>query len=349
MKKATSNARQSGLVQGALRVLSLAIVTAALLCPQFCAQAAFAATPPSIHLTLSSGMEETHPLTLGIKKFAEILEQKSGGRITSDVHPGAVLGTDRELCEQVSAGLIDGHVTATSLVANFSPQLAVFDLPYIFESEQHATAVLNSDIFTRQQELLKGSGITMLTWMKLGWRDITNSKRPVLVPDDMKGIKIRVMENPVMIRMFEAVGAIPTPMAWSELYTALQQKTVDAQENPTYVILNNSLDDVQSHLSLTEHVYSCACLIFSEKRFNEMSPEDQKLVREAAVEARVYQVETATGRENEAVQKMKERGKCAIVEKIDKKPWIEKMRSIYPEFESKLDKAAIQAIIGFKY
>ncbi len=302
-----------------------------------------------IRLTLTSGMEDTHPLTMGIKKFAELLKEKSGGRIVGTVHANAVLGTDRELVEQVSAGLIDGHTTATTLVANFSPKLSIFDLPYIFENEAHATAVMNSPIFEDQKKLLEGTGIKMLTWFKLGWCNVTNSKRPVHTPEDMAGIKIRVMENPVMIRMFEAVDAIPTPMAWSELYTALQQKTVDGQENPTYVILNNSLDDVQPYLSLTEHTYSCACLIFSEKRFNALSPEDQKLVLEAADEAREYQVALAIEREKAAVEEMLKRGKCAIVQDIDKKPWMEKMRSIYPEFEKSLDKDIIQAILNFKY
>ena len=303
-----------------------------------------------IHLTLTCGMEDDHPITLGVKKFAELLEKKTNGRITSDIYANSTLGSDRELIEQVNAGLIDGHGTATSLLANYSPTMAVFDLPYLFVSEDHAKAVLNSEILQKQIQLLEeASGIKMLTWFKLGWRNITNSVRPVYSPNDMKGIKIRVIENPVMIAQFKAVGAIPTPMAWSELYTALQQKTVDAQENPTYVILNNSLDEVQPYLSLTEHSYTVAALIFSKKRFESLSPEDQKSVVEAAQEAKEYQVAVANEREALAVKKLKERGNCKIVEHIDKEPWIKAMRSIYPEFTVAMGADLVNGIINFKF
>lgn len=303
-----------------------------------------------VHLTLTCGMEDTHPITMGVIKFAEILEERSGGRITADIYPNSTLGSDRELVEQVNAGLIDGHGTATSILANYSQSMSVFDLPYLFVNEEHATAVLNSEILEKEQaKLEENSGIKMLTWFKLGWRNVTNSKRPINRLDDMKGIKIRVIENPVMIAQFEAVGAIPTPMAWSELYTALQQKTVDAQENPTYVILNNSLDEVQPYLSLTEHSYTAAALIFSKSRFESFTLEDQELVLQAALEAKEYQVKLAKEREDEAVAKLKERGNCEIVENFVKDPWIEKMRSIYPQFEDKLGKDLIQSIIDFKY
>ncbi len=303
-----------------------------------------------IHLTLTCGMEDDHPITLGVKKFAELLEQKTDGRITSDIYPNSTLGSDRELVEQVNSGLIDGHGTATSLLANYSKSLAVLDLPYIFVNEEHATAVLNSEILTSEiNKLEQISNIKMLSWFKLGWRNVTNSKREVRTPDDMKGIKIRVIENPVMIAQFSVVGAIPTPMAWSELYTALQQKTVDAQENPTYVILNNSIDEVQPYISLTEHSYTVAALIFSKQRFDSLSPEDQNAVLEAASEAREYQVAVANERESQAVAKLKERGHSQVVEQIDKEPWIAAMRSIYPEFTEALGVDLVESIINFQY
>lgn len=310
----------------------------------------FAAEKPKIHLILTCGMEDDHPITLGVKKFAELLKQKTDGRITADVYPNSTLGTDRELVEQVNSGIIDGHGTATSLLANYSKSMAVFDLPYLFVSEKHATAVLNSTILTNEiSKLERASNIKMLTWFKLGWRNITNSKREIRTPNDMKGIKIRVMENPVMIAQFAAVGAIPTPMAWSELYMALQQKTVDAQENPSYVILNNSLDEVQPFLSKTEHSYTVAALIFSKKRFDSLTPEDQAAVLASASEARDYQVAVATDREAQAISKLKQRGKCKIVEEIDKKPWIAAMRTIYPQFTQSLGTDLVESIINFKF
>lgn len=309
-----------------------------------------AAEKAKIHLTLTCGMEDDHPITLGVKKFAELLKEKTNGRITSDVYPNSTLGSDRELVEQVNSGLIDGHGTATSLLANFSKSMAVFDLPYLFVNEDHATAVLNSNILTKEiDKLEKVSNIKMLTWFKLGWRNITNSKREVRTPADMKGIKIRVIENPVMIAQFSAVGAIPTPMAWSELYTALQQKTVDAQENPTYVILNNSIDEVQPYLSLTEHSYTVAALIFSKQRFDSLSPEDQTAVLEAASEAHEYQVAVANERETQAVAKLKKRGNCKIVEQIDKKPWIAAMRTIYPKFTKSFSAELVDSIVNYKF
>lgn len=227
--------------------------------------------------------------------------------------------------------------------------MAVFDLPYLFVSDEHAEAVLNSEILQNQMKILEEkSGIRMLAWFKLGWRNITNSKRAVYVPDDMKGIKIRVIENPVMIAQFKAVGAIPTPMAWSELYTALQQNTVDAQENPTYVILNNSLDEVQSHISLTEHSYTVAALIFSKQTFDSLSAQDQNAVISAAEEAKEYQVAVAKEREALAVDKLKARGNCEIIETIDKEPWIAAMRTIYPEFTKSLGVELVESIVNFK-
>lgn len=304
----------------------------------------------SYNWTFTTALVDDHPLSQGMLKFAELLSEESGGRITAEVYTGGSLGGDVDLMEQLAAGLIDAHSTTTTFAANYVPSIGVFDLPYIFKDEEHLGAVAQSDIFQAEMDKLDGTGIKVLCDLAFGYRNVTANKE-IHVPDDMKSVKIRLVESDVMTKMFSAVGAIPTVMAFSELYTALQNGTVDAQENPTFTIYLSNFDEVQDYVILTQHCYNIGAIYFSEAVFNSLSQEDQELVMKCAQEAREWQYAYAKQIEADSLEALKTGGNTTVIELTaeEKEQWISAMTTIYPDFYDLCGEDLINQIINFEY
>jgi tripartite ATP-independent transporter DctP family solute receptor len=219
---------------------------------------------------------------VGAKAFAETLSKLTNGRYQIQHFPNSALGGEREMIEQVQLGTLDIVSTSTGPVSNFVPDVGITDIPFLFKSPAHARAVLDGPI---GQDLLKkfpSHGLIALGWGEQGFRDLTNSKHAVATPADLKGLKIRTMENPVHIEAFKTLGALPTPMAWPEVIPALQQHTIDGQENPISVIVSAKLSQVQKYMSLTRHVYSPTLFILSPGVWNRLSDSDKKAFKQAA-------------------------------------------------------------------
>src|SRR5947207_5709987 len=222
---------------------------------------------------------------VAIDTFAREVEKRTNGRYKIQNFYAGALGAERESIEGVQLGTLDLTMTSTGPVPNFVPDVAILDIPFLFRDYAHARAVLDGPI---GQDLLKkfdAKGIKALAWGENGFRHMTNNKHPVNTPDDLKGLKMRTMENPIHIEAYRQFGILPTPMAFTEVFTALQQGTVDGQENPLSVITAAKLEQVQKYLSLTGHVYSPALILMSKAQWDKLSPADKQAFSEAAKEA----------------------------------------------------------------
>lgn len=218
-------------------------------------------------------------------KFKELVEERTKGNVKIEIFPNASLGDERTLIEGMQAGTVHMGVITNGPVANFLPEIAVFEMPFLFASSEEAYKILDGAIGQKILAKLDSINLKGLAFAERGFRNLTNSKKAVKTPADMAGLKIRVMENPVYIDTFKALGANAVPMAWTEALTALQQKTIDGQENPVNVIYSYKLNETQKYLSLTKHTYAPAVFLMSKKTFTSLSSEEQGIVAACALEA----------------------------------------------------------------
>lgn len=232
------------------------------------------------------GLNDQHPQYKGLLKFKEIVEEKTNGAIKVETYHSGQLGDDRAMMEALQLGTQEMTIPSTAPIANFVPDFSVFDIPFLFPNEQVADKVLlESEIAQQLLDKLPENDMIGLAYWENGFRNLTNSKRAVATVEDFKGLKIRTMENQLHLAAFKALGANPTPMAFSELFTAMQQGTVDGQENPIATIYLQKFYEVQNHVSLTNHVYSPFVALLSKKFWDESTPEQQEILKQAAVEA----------------------------------------------------------------
>lgn len=298
-------------------------------------------------LKLATMTASDHIYNQGARKFAELVKERTGGRIQITVYPEGQLGKgERELLEAVQQGTIDLYVGSSAPVAGFSPSIMVLDLPFLFRDYQHVDKVLDGPIGRKLLDDLEKSGFKGLAFWENGFRNLTNSKRPVRVPADVKGIKIRTMENPVHIAAWKAAGANPQPMPWGEVFGALQQGVIDAQENPVAVIYSQKLNEVQKYLSLTRHIYAAAPLIMSLKRWQEMPAADQEIFLKTALEVAAYERSLGRDSEEKMLQELEQRG-MQVIRDVDIAAWQQAMKPVYDEY-GKQFKEIIDAIVSTK-
>lgn len=283
-----------------------------------------------------------HPYQKGLVKFGELLKEKTNGRYIVEVFPAAQLGSEREAIEGAQMGTIDLTLVSTAPLSGFSDAFLVNDLPFIFSSREHAYKVLDGEIGTEMFNKLEGTGLKGLAYFENGFRNVTNSKRPIVNPEDMKGLKIRTMENQIHMESFKVIGADPTPMAFGELFTALQQKTVDAQENPLAIISTSKFFEVQEHLALTGHFYAPAPLLISQALWDELSDADKEIFQQCANEARDYERQVIFEMNNNLLQELKDYG--MQVTEPDKEQWKKAMQPVYDKWQDKIGKDLIEKV-----
>lgn len=249
-----------------------------------------------------------HPVSFGVKKFAEIVAAKSGGKIRVREFPSNQLGSEVQQTAALQGGVQEMQSPASTTLVGIVKEFGVFDLPFIVSTPQQADALLDGPVGKALLAKLPEKGLVGLTFWDLGFRNVTNSRRPITKAEDLTGIKLRVMPNPVYIDTFKAFGANPLPMSFSELYTALETKTVDGQENPFSVILSNKFYEVQKYLSKTSHTYSTNIILVSKKFWDKLSPTEQKILQEAALEARDYQRKVSREQADKAIADLGKNG-----------------------------------------
>jgi TRAP-type transport system periplasmic protein len=282
---------------------------AALLAP-----AALGAAEIELRFAHTQPTSDTHHLAT--EWFAERVAELSGGRIGITIHPAGELGNDPTVLEGVRLGTIDIGQTGNPFYTRFEPKLNVLDLPFLFTSYDHVYGVIDGSIGEELLGELEKHRMKGLAFWEIGFRKLTNNVRPVHGPADLQGLKIRTTPNPAHVQAFELWGAIPTPMAFTEVYLALETGTVDGQENPLNIIRSNRFQEVQRHLSFTDHAYTVSIVSMNLAKFESLEPALQEALLTAAREAAAHQ--RALNREQEAgdLEAIRAAG-VAVVEEVD--------------------------------
>lgn len=249
-----------------------------------------------------------HPTSLGVKKFAELVAAKSGGKIKVTEFPSSQLGNELQQQSALAGGTQEMLVASTTSLAGVVKEFGLLDFPFLFSNPRQADAMVDGPLGKMLAARLAEKGIVVLGFFDLGFRNVTNSKRPITKGEDLDGLKLRVIPNPVFIDTFKTFKANPVPLAFAELYGALESKAVDGQENPYAVILSSKLYEVNKFVSETNHVYATNPVQISKRFWDKLSPAEQKLLQDAATEAQNYQRVVSREASSKAVAELKAKG-----------------------------------------
>jgi TRAP-type transport system periplasmic protein len=249
-----------------------------------------------------------HPVSMGVKRFAELVAAKSGGKLKVQEFPSNQLGNELQQQSALQGGVQEMSAPATTSLAGIVKEFGLVDFPFAVANFAQADALLDGPFGQALLAKLPEKGLVSLGYWDLGFRNVTNSKRPIAKPEDLDGLKIRVIPNPVFLDTFKAFKANPVPMPFAELYGALEAKAVDGQENPFAVILSNKFYEVNKFVSATNHVYAANIMLVSKKFWDRLSPAEQKIMQDAANEARAYQRQASRAAAQTAVGELQKRG-----------------------------------------
>ncbi|WP_234196791.1 MULTISPECIES: TRAP transporter substrate-binding protein [Pseudacidovorax] len=249
-----------------------------------------------------------HPVSFGVKRFAELLSTKSGGKMKVQEYPSNQLGNEMQQQAALQGGVQQMSAPATTSLAGIVKEFGLVDFPFSVATFEQADALLDGPLGQALIAKLPEKGLVALGYWDLGFRNVTNSRQAITKPEDLEGLKIRVIPNPVFLDTFKAFKANPVPMPFAELYGALESKAVDGQENPFSVILSNKFYEVQKFVSATNHVYAANIVLVSKKFWDQLTPQEQKWMREAADESRAYQRQVSRAAAQKALGELQAKG-----------------------------------------
>lgn len=293
----------------------------------------------TIVLSLNHVGATDHPYHTGCIEFAKLVEEYTEGRIKVDVFPASQIASGAKAIEFVQAGTLDIALESTMAFSNFVPEIGVLDMPYLFSNKEEAFRIIDGEVGQKMSELAEAKGFKVLGWWDNGFRSITSRKGSIEKPSDLIGIKIRTPESKVFLTTFETLGAIPTPMAVSEVFSSLQLGTVDASENSDSNNIKNKYTEVCPYYSVTKHIYTFEPLIMSLDRFNSLSPEQQEAILKAAKEAGELQRKTSLALDETNMDTIRATGVTLnIVEDISEfQAACQPVYDAFPEFKQYLD------------
>ena len=301
------------------------LITAVIACMVLLSGAAFAKT---VEFKFAHSGSLEHQYHIGAEYFKKLVEEKSGGEMKVTIFPQGQLGGERDLAEGVRMGTVEIGSASPGNMAGFAPELELFGVPFLFQTKKQVYTALDGEVGEYFNKILLDKGFVNLAYWEVGFRNMTNNVRPVKTPEDMKGLKIRVQESKIKVELIKSLGAIPTPIPFGELYSALQQKVVDGQENPIATIYSMKFYEVQKYVSLTYHTYEPAMVFANPRWFNSLSPKHQQILREASIETAVYQRAKLAELDAERMDTMKKAG-VQIEEKPDLKAFAEVTKDLY--------------------
>jgi TRAP-type transport system periplasmic protein len=294
-------------------------------------------------LNIGHVLDPQHPVQIGGLRFAQVAAEKSGGRIKINIFPSSQLGSDREVLQNVQGGVVHGTIQASTSLVNFVPEYGALDLPYLVNSQDAAYRFLDGPVVKAELiDKAAKAGFHVVHHWEVTFRHIYTSRKQIRSLADLKGLKIRVIPSPSYITLFRALGASPTPMAFGELYTALQQGTVDGAENDLITYNSTKHFEVAKNLAITRHIMLVNTLFLSEKHWNTYPADIQNILIEASLEGRKALIENRTAREGKVLELLKA-GNVQTTEP-DLAPFIDTARKSYPEFEGKLGKDLIRKV-----
>jgi len=278
----------------------------------------------------------------GGEAFSQAITQSTGGKIQVQQFPNSALGGEREVIEGLQLGTIDLAIVSTGATLNFVPKTGVFDIPFLFRDLAHARQVLDGPIGQNLLTEFGNRGLVALAWGEQGFRHLTNHVRPVATPQDIKGLKIRITENPIHLAAFRQLGVLATPMAWPEVATALQQGTIDGQENPLSVIIPAKLSQMEKYLSLTAHVYGPAVVLISPAVYNSLSDEDKARIKDAGLKGAQAMRGFVDNIEQTGVEELKKQG--MQVSTVDHDAFVQAVQPVYPQYYKQFGQELIDSI-----
>ncbi|MCM3444212.1 TRAP transporter substrate-binding protein [Metabacillus halosaccharovorans] len=276
------------------------------------------------------GAAESNERHLAVMKFKELVEEKSEGKMKVQVYPNEQLGSEAEMIESVTFN--DLQMVAASAFSQYDQRISVFELPYLFDSYEQAWSILDSDIGQQVAKPLLEDGLRVVAYFENGFRHVTSNK-PIEEPEDLGGLKIRTPEFPLSISTFKAFGSNPTPMAFGELYMALQQGTVDAQENPIANTYASKFNEIQDYLNLTGHQYMPLPVAISEEFWQTLTPEEQEIIKSSASEAAKFHRDILRENEEEMISELQNAGMTVIQPDRDK--FRERAEAVYEAYKNR--------------
>jgi TRAP-type transport system periplasmic protein len=297
-------------------------------------------------IKMSNGVNEDHPVGAGVKKMQEILTAKSGGKMKLTSFWGGSAGGDLQATQALRAGTQEMVVTSSSPLVGIVKELGVFDLPFLFANEKEVDAVLDGSAGQYFNKKLEEAGVVNLAYWENGFRNLTNSKRAVNKVEDFDGVKVRVMQNNIFLDTFKTLGTNAVPMAFGEVFTALETKTIDGQENPFVTINTSKFFEVQKYLSITRHAYTPFLVLYSKKMFDTLSPQEQALMREAAIEGQKVQRATIRAQDGKALADLKSKGmQVNEITPAEQKRMFEKVKPVYEKNAATIGAEAINTVV----
>ncbi len=287
-------------------------------------------------LSLNHVGATTHPYQIGAEEFAKLVSEKSGGNITIDVFPASQIASGAKAIEFVQMGTLDIAVESTMSLSNFVPEIDTLNLPFLFDDAEQAFRILDGDAGNALEKKCEEQGFKILAWWYNGFRNISNSKRPIEKPEDLKGLKIRIPESAVFRATFETMGCTATAMPVSEVFTAIQLGTVDGQENPHANFINNKFYEVNKYYSVTHHIFTAEPVIMSLEKFNSFTPEEQQMLLDCAYEAAKIQREKSYELESSQMDNIKDYEGVEVNVVEDLTPFREACAPVYDQFRDQL-------------
>ena len=298
------------------------------------------------NIKITNGVNEDHPVGAGVKKMQEVLAAKSGGKMKLSAFWGGAAGGDLQATQALRAGTQEMVVSTSSPLVGIVKELGAFDLPFLFANEKEADAVLDGPAGAFFNKKLEEAGLINLAYWENGFRNLTNSKRAVNKVEDFDGVKVRVMQNNIFLDTFKTLGTNAVPMAFGEVFTALETKTIDGQENPFVTINSSKFFEVQKYLSVTRHAYTPFLVLYSKKMFETLSSDEQAALREAAMEGQKVQRATIRAVDSKALAELKTKGmQVNEITPAEQKRMFEKVKPVYEKNAAAIGADAINAVV----
>ncbi|WP_051953228.1 TRAP transporter substrate-binding protein [Xenophilus azovorans] len=296
-------------------------------------------------IKFTNGVNEDHPVGVGVKKMQEILAAKTGGKMKIAAFWGGAAGGDLQATQALRAGTQEMVCTSSSPLVGIVKELGVFDLPFLFNNEKEADAVLDGPAGEYFNKKLEAAGLVNLAYWENGFRNLTNSKRPIHKVEDFDGVKVRVMQNNIFLDSFKTLGTNAVPMAFGEVFTALETHTIDGQENPFVTIETSKFFEVQKYLSVTRHAYTPFLVLYSKKLWDQLKPEEQALLREAAKEGQKVQRQANRDLNAKSLEMLKKSLQVNEISAAEQKRMFEKVKPVYDKNIPTIGAEAVQVVM----
>lgn len=297
------------------------------------------------NIRVSNGINEDHPVGNGVAKMKACMADKSGGKLKLQAFWGGALGGDLQATQALRAGTQEMVITSSSPLVGIMPELGVFDLPFLFSNEKEADTVLDGTFGKYISDKLPGFGVVNLSYWENGFRNLTNSKRAVSKAEELTGLKVRVMQNNIFLDSFKSMGANATPMAFGEVFAALETHAIDGQENPLVTIDTSKMYEVQKYLTMTRHAYTPFLVLYSKKLWDQLSPEEQKILSECSTVGRDEQRRVSRELNDKSLANLKKQGmQVSEVDPAELAKMREATAAVYQRHEATIGKETIERL-----